>query len=64
MALNRLHTLINPSGSPHDARDTLAFSVAHGILPQFTPIDLRDADTALDAMAEGHSGRRSVISFG
>src|ERR1700754_1297111 len=30
MALNRLHAMINPSGSPHDLRDTLAFSVAHG----------------------------------
>ncbi|NMO57268.1 zinc-binding dehydrogenase [Actinoplanes sp. TBRC 11911] len=57
MALRRPHTMINPSGSPHDARDTLAFSAAHGILPEFTPIGLRDAGTALDAMARGQSGR-------
>lgn len=63
MVLNRLHAMINPSGSPHDARDTLAFSAAHGILPEFTRVDLRDANGRLDAMAEGHSGKRSVITF-
>ncbi|NMO55897.1 alcohol dehydrogenase catalytic domain-containing protein [Actinoplanes sp. TBRC 11911] len=63
MALNRLHAMINPSGSPHDARDTLAFSAAHGILPEFTPIALRDAGTVLDAMARGQAGRRSIIVF-
>ncbi|GLY78539.1 alcohol dehydrogenase catalytic domain-containing protein [Actinoallomurus iriomotensis] len=64
MVLNRLHAMINPSGSPHDARDTLAFSAAHGILPEFTPIGLRDANGVLDAMAKGQSGKRSVITFG
>ncbi|MGW5361515.1 alcohol dehydrogenase catalytic domain-containing protein [Actinopolymorpha pittospori] len=64
MGLNRLHAMVNPSGSPHDARDTLAFSAAHGILPEFTPIGLRDANAVLDAMAKGHSGKRSVITFG
>ena len=63
MVLNRLHVMLNPSGSPHDARDTLAFSAAHGILPEFTPIGLRDANAALDAMAKGQSGKRSVITF-
>jgi propanol-preferring alcohol dehydrogenase len=63
MALNRLHAMINPSGSPHDARDTLAFSAAHGILPDITPIGLPDAQGALDAMAAGHGGKRSVIVF-
>jgi alcohol dehydrogenase, propanol-preferring len=63
MVLNRLHAMINPSGSPHDARDTLAFSAAHGILPEFTRVGLRDADARLDAMAAGHSGKRSVITF-
>ncbi len=63
MVLNRLHAMINPSGSPHDTRDTLAFSAAHGILPEFTPIGLRDANAALDAMALGGAGKRSVITF-
>ncbi|GAA1330791.1 zinc-binding dehydrogenase [Pseudonocardia xinjiangensis] len=63
MALNRLHVMANPSGSPHDTRDTLAFSTAHGILPEFTPIGLRDANAVLDAMAKGDSGKRSVITF-
>jgi propanol-preferring alcohol dehydrogenase len=63
MVINRLHVLANPSGSPHDTRDTLAFSRVHGILPEFTPIGLRDADAALGAMAEGRSGARSVITF-
>ncbi|MEU4538015.1 alcohol dehydrogenase catalytic domain-containing protein [Streptosporangium sp. NPDC023825] len=64
MALNRLHAMINPSGSPHDMRDTLAFSAAHDILPEFTSIGLRDANAALAAMARGHAGKRSVITFG
>ncbi|MEV0831128.1 alcohol dehydrogenase catalytic domain-containing protein [Nonomuraea rubra] len=64
MALNRLHAMINPSGSPHDLRDTLAFSAAHGILPDVTPVGLRDANVVLDAMAGGHAGKRSVITFG
>lgn len=63
MVLNRLRVLANPSGSPHDTRDTLAFSAAHGILPDVTPIALRDADAALDAMASGQSHTRSVIAF-
>ncbi len=63
LALNRLHVLGNPSGSPHNARETLAFSAAHGILPDFTPIGLRDANAALDSMAHGSSGRRSIITF-
>jgi alcohol dehydrogenase len=63
MIVNRLHVMINPSGSPHDMRDTLAFSAAHGILPEFTPVRLRDANTVLDAMANGDSGKRSIITF-
>ncbi|MFB9834694.1 alcohol dehydrogenase catalytic domain-containing protein [Actinoallomurus acaciae] len=63
MVLNRLHAMLNPSGSPRDARDTLAFSAAHGILPEFTPVGLRDANAVLDAMAKGGSGKRSVITF-
>ncbi|SIS00338.1 alcohol dehydrogenase catalytic domain-containing protein [Micromonospora avicenniae] len=64
MVLNRLHAMVNPSGSPHDLRDTLEFSAAHGILPEVTPIGLRDVNAALDAMAQGSSGKRSVIAFG
>jgi D-arabinose 1-dehydrogenase-like Zn-dependent alcohol dehydrogenase len=63
MVLNRLHAMANPSGSPHDTRDTLAFSAHHGILPDFTPIHLNDINTTLDAMAHGHGGKRSVIVF-
>jgi alcohol dehydrogenase, propanol-preferring len=63
MILNRLHVMASPSGSPHDLRDTLAFSAAHGILPQVTPISLDQAPAALDAMAAGRGGGRSVIAF-
>jgi propanol-preferring alcohol dehydrogenase len=63
MVLNRLHVMANPSGSPHDARDALAFAAAHGILPEYTPIGLLDANTALEAMARGQAGKRSVITF-
>ncbi|MFC6022041.1 alcohol dehydrogenase catalytic domain-containing protein [Plantactinospora solaniradicis] len=64
MVLNRLHAMVNPSGSPHDLRDTLAFSAAHGILPEITPIGLRDVNAVLGNMAKGGSGKRSVITFG
>ncbi|MFI1097436.1 alcohol dehydrogenase catalytic domain-containing protein [Streptomyces sp. NPDC020917] len=64
MVLNRLHAMANPSGSPHDLRDTLEFSAAQGILPEFRPITLDQAPETLDAMAEGHGGIRSVITFG
>ena len=63
MVLNRLHVMANPSGSPHDLRDTLAFSVQHGILPEVTPIGLDRAPETLQAMAEGRSHGRSVIVF-
>lgn len=61
--LNRLHVAASPSGSPHDLRDTLAFSVAHGILPDVTPIALDEAPAVLDAMASGTARGRSVITF-
>jgi propanol-preferring alcohol dehydrogenase len=63
MVLNRLHVMASPSGSPHDLRDTLAFSAAHGILPEITPITLDQAPAALDAMAAGTARGRSVITF-
>jgi alcohol dehydrogenase, propanol-preferring len=64
LVLSRRHVMGNPSGSPHDTRDTLAFSAAHGILPEITRIGLRDVNAALEAMAKGHPGKRSVIAFG
>ncbi|MFC9327559.1 alcohol dehydrogenase catalytic domain-containing protein [Kitasatospora sp. NPDC057015] len=63
MVLNRLRVMASPSGSPHDLRDTLAFSAAHGILPSVRPIALDGAQAALDAMAAGRGGGRSVIVF-
>ncbi|MFK4120829.1 alcohol dehydrogenase catalytic domain-containing protein [Streptomyces longwoodensis] len=63
MVLNRLHVAASPSGSPHDLRDTLAFSAAHGILPDITPITLDEAPSALDAMAAGTAHGRRVIAF-
>jgi D-arabinose 1-dehydrogenase-like Zn-dependent alcohol dehydrogenase len=63
MVLNRLHVMASPSGSPHDLRDTLAFSAVHGIVPPVTPIGLEEAPAALDAMARGAGGGRSVIAF-
>ncbi|MFJ8146784.1 alcohol dehydrogenase catalytic domain-containing protein [Streptomyces sp. NPDC096048] len=63
MVLNRLHVAASPSGSPHDLRDTLAFSAAHGILPDVTPITLEEAPATLDAMAAGTARGRSVIAF-
>jgi propanol-preferring alcohol dehydrogenase len=61
MVLNRLRVMASPSGSPHDLRDALAFSAFHGILPDVTPIALEDAPAAMDAMAAGRGGGRSVI---
>jgi propanol-preferring alcohol dehydrogenase len=63
MVLNRLHVMASPSGSPHDLRDTLAFSATHGILPDITPIGLDQVPAALEAMAAGTARGRSVISF-
>ncbi|MEU6204140.1 alcohol dehydrogenase catalytic domain-containing protein [Micromonospora musae] len=63
MILNRLRVMANPSGSPHDLRDTLAFSAAHNILPEITPIALEQTPKILEAMAAGTAGGRSVIAF-
>ncbi|MBL7497334.1 alcohol dehydrogenase catalytic domain-containing protein [Frankia sp. CNm7] len=63
MVLNRLRVLANPSGSPHDLRDTLAFSAAHAILPDVTPITLDEAPGTLEAMASGGVAGRRVITF-
>jgi D-arabinose 1-dehydrogenase-like Zn-dependent alcohol dehydrogenase len=64
MVLNRLRVMANPSGSPHDLRDTLAFSAAHGIVPHVRPIGLDEAPAALDALAAAGGGGRAVITFG
>jgi D-arabinose 1-dehydrogenase-like Zn-dependent alcohol dehydrogenase len=64
MVLGRLHVMANPSGSPHDLRDTLAFAAAHGILPDVTPVPLEEAPRTLAAMAAGTArGPRRVIAF-
>ncbi|GGO26061.1 alcohol dehydrogenase [Microbispora rosea subsp. aerata] len=63
MVLNRLRVMASPSGSPHDLRDTLAFSARHRILPEVTPIGLDRAPAALDAMGGGSGGGRRVIAF-
>jgi alcohol dehydrogenase, propanol-preferring len=64
MVLNRLHVMANPSGSPHDLRDTLGFAAAHQILPEVIAIELEQAPENLAAMAAGAAhGPRSVITF-
>ena len=65
MVLNRLHVMATPSGSPHDTRDTLAFSAQHNILPEITRIGLDEAPATIQAMDEGsiHGGGRRVIVF-
>ncbi|MGI5287815.1 alcohol dehydrogenase catalytic domain-containing protein [Nonomuraea polychroma] len=63
MVLNRLRVMASPSGSPHDLRDTLAFSAQHRILPKVTPITLDEAQATLDAMGSGSGGGRRVITF-
>ena len=64
MVLNRLHVLANPSGSPRDLRDTLAFAAAHQILPEVIPVKLGQAPETLAAMAAGNApGPRRVITF-
>ncbi|MFA1539004.1 alcohol dehydrogenase catalytic domain-containing protein [Actinomadura monticuli] len=65
LVMNRIRVMGVPSGSPHDLRDTLAFAVAHGIVPEVTPVTLDEAPRVLAAMDEGtHRGGRAVITFG
>ena len=63
MVLGRLHVMANPSGSPHDLRDTLAFAAAHGIVPEVTSVSLDQAPGILASMAGGTAHGRSVIAF-
>ncbi|WP_405587609.1 alcohol dehydrogenase catalytic domain-containing protein [Streptomyces sp. NBC_01190] len=64
MVLNRLHVMASPSGSPHDARDTLDFATQHDLMPDITAIGLDEAPATLSRMVEGkwHAGR-AVITF-
>ncbi|RAY15725.1 hypothetical protein DPM19_08060 [Actinomadura craniellae] len=63
MVLNRLRVMASPSGSPHDLRDTLAFSAQHRILPGVTAITLDEVPATLEAMGRGAGGGRRVIVF-
>ncbi|WP_405577735.1 alcohol dehydrogenase catalytic domain-containing protein [Streptomyces sp. NBC_01190] len=63
MVLNRLHVMGSPSGSPHDLRDTLAFSARHDIFPEVRPIGLDEAPAALDTLGGGGADGRAVITF-
>ncbi|GGJ79919.1 alcohol dehydrogenase [Streptomyces camponoticapitis] len=63
MVLNRLRVMGSPSGSPHDLRDTLAFSAHHNIRPEVTRITLDEAPTALEAVGTGATQGRPVIVF-
>jgi alcohol dehydrogenase, propanol-preferring len=64
MVLGRLHVMANPSGSPHDLRDTLAFAAAHNIAPDTVPVTLEQAPETLAGMAAGTvRGARRVITF-
>ncbi|TDC88360.1 alcohol dehydrogenase catalytic domain-containing protein [Actinomadura sp. 7K507] len=64
LVANRLRVMGMGSGSPHDLRDTLDFAVAHGIVPEVTPVTLDDAPRVLAAMDEGLHRGRAVITFG
>ena len=64
LVMNRLRVMGAPSGSPHDMRDTLDFAVAHGIVPEVTPVTLDDAPRVLAEMDEGVHRGRAVITFG
>ncbi|MFI0483432.1 alcohol dehydrogenase catalytic domain-containing protein [Actinomadura sp. 9N215] len=64
LVLDRRRVMGVPSGSPHDLRDTLGFAVAHGIVPEVTPVTLDDAPRVLTEMDEGRHQGRAVIAFG
>ncbi len=65
LVMNRVRVMGVPSGSPHDLRDTLAFAVAHGIVPEVAPVTLDEAPRVLAAMDEGtYRGDRAVITLG
>ncbi|WP_396451587.1 alcohol dehydrogenase catalytic domain-containing protein [Actinomadura sp.] len=63
LVMNRIRVMGVPSGSPHDLRDTLDFAVAHGIVPEVTPVTLDEAPRVLAAMDEGVHRGRAVIAF-
>ncbi|GAA4241931.1 alcohol dehydrogenase [Actinomadura meridiana] len=63
LVLRRQRVMGTPCGSPHDLRDTLDFAVAHGIVPEITPVTLDDAPRILAEMDEGVHQGRAVITF-
>lgn len=63
LVVNRLRVMGNPSGSPHDLRDTLEFAAAHGIVPEVKTISLDEAPRALADMDAGRHRGRTVIKF-
>lgn len=63
LVMNRIRVMGVPSGSPHDLRDTLDFAVAHGIVPEVTPVTLDEAPGVLAAMDRGEHHGRAVITF-
>jgi D-arabinose 1-dehydrogenase-like Zn-dependent alcohol dehydrogenase len=63
LVMNRIRVMGVPSGSPHDLRDTLDFAVAHGIVPEVTPVALDEAPGVLAAMDRGEHHGRAVITF-
>ena len=63
LLMRRLRVQGNPSGSPADLRDTLAFAAHNGIVPDVTPVGLDEAQAVLARMAEGTWSGRAVIDF-
>jgi propanol-preferring alcohol dehydrogenase len=65
LVLGRVHVIGNPSGSPHDMRDTLAFAHPHGILPDIRHVALDVAPDILAGMVADHGAGngRPVIDF-
>ena len=64
MVLGRLRGMANPSGSPQDLHDTLAFAAAHGILARSHPGQARTgAAETVAAMAAATAQGRSVTTF-
>ncbi|MEV0645941.1 alcohol dehydrogenase catalytic domain-containing protein [Phytomonospora sp. NPDC050363] len=63
MLFRRLSVIANPSGSPADLRDTLAFAVAARIVPDVVPVSLDEAPDVLARMGEGTWSGRAVIDL-
>lgn len=63
MLFRRIRVIANPSGSPADLRDTLAFAARNGIVPEVVPVTLDRAPEVLAKMAEGTWRGRAVIDL-